>query len=80
MGMNDSACNVGAGNGIWILVLAILGGGFSVILAGLVAGKTKTDMAEQLKWGVICMLLSGVFGIGWIMACCIACKTKEQSG
>ena len=80
MAMNDSACNVGAGNGIWILVLAILGGGFSVILAGLVAGKTKTDMAEQLKWGVICMLLSGVFGIGWIMACCIACKTKEQSG
>ena len=71
--MNDAACNVGAGNGIWILVLAILGGGFSVILAGLVAGKTKADMAEQLKWGVICMLLSGVFGIGWIMSCCIAC-------
>ena len=46
--MNDAACNVGAGNGIWILVLAILGGGFSVILAGLVAGKTKADMAERL--------------------------------
>ena len=44
--MNDAACNVGAGNGIWILVLSILGGGFSVILAGLVAGKKKRDLSE----------------------------------
>ena len=74
--MEEAACNVGKGNGLWILILAILGGGFSVILGGLVAGKTKGDMTNQLKWGVICMLLTGVFGIGWIMACCIACKTK----
>ena len=78
--MDDAACDVGKGNGLWILILAILGGGFSVILGGLVGGKTKGDMAEQLKWGVICMLLTGVFGIGWIMACCIACKTKTKSG
>ena len=77
--MDDAACNVGKENGMYILVLAILGGGFSVLLAGLVAGKKQNDIAEQLKWSIICMLLSGVFGIGYIMACCIACKTKKQS-
>ena len=79
MPMADAACNVGAGNGTYILVLAIFSGAFSVLLAGLVAGKKQNDMAEPLKWTVICALLSGVFGIGYIMACCIALKTKEQS-
>ena len=77
--MNDAAANVGAGNGIWILILAIFGGGGSVLLGGLVEGKKQAEMAEPLKWGVICILLSPIF-IGWIMACCIACKTKELSG
>ena len=79
MPMADAACNVGPGNGMYILVLAILCGGFSVILGGLIAGKQKNDMAEPLKWGILCMLLSGVFGIGYIMSCCIACKSKDQS-
>ena len=80
MPMADAASNVGAGNGMYILVLAIFSGWFSVILGGLIAGKSGADMAEPLKWGIICMLLSGVLGIGYIMACCIACKTKTKSG
>ena len=79
MPMADAACNVGSGNGTYILVLAIFTGAFSVLLGGLVAGKKQNDMAEPLKWTIICMLLSGVFGIGYFMACCIACKTKDQS-
>jgi hypothetical protein len=77
--MADAASNVGAGNGTYILVLAIFSGWFSVILGGLIAGKSGADMAEPLKWGIICMLLSGVLGIGYIMACCIACKSKDQA-
>ena len=79
MPMNDAACNVGAGNGTYIVVMALLSGWFSVVLGGLIAGKSGADMAEPLKWGIICMLLSGVFGIGYIMACCIACESKKQS-
>ena len=77
--MENASVNVGKENATWILLLGLLTGGFSVILAGLVAGKKQNDIAEQLKWSIICMLLSGVFGIGYIMACCIACKTKKQS-
>ena len=79
MPMADAASNVGAGNGMYIVVLAIFSGWFSVILGGLIAGKSGADMAEPLKWGIICMLLSGVLGIGYIMACCIACKSKDQA-
>ena len=77
--MSDAASNVGAGNGLWILIFAILGGGGSVITAGLVEGKKQAEMSDCLKWGIICLLLSPIL-IGWIMACCIACKTKELSG
>ena len=77
--MDDAAVNVGSGNGCWILVLAFLTGGFSVILAGLVAGKTQAEMKEPLKMGGICILLQPIF-VGWIMACCIACKTNTASG
>ena len=79
MGMDDAAACVGSGNGMYIVVLAIFSGWFSVILGGLLAGKSGADMAEHLKWGIICMLLSGVLGIGYIMACCIACKSKKMS-
>ena len=79
MPMADAASNVGAGNGMYMVVLAILCGWFSVILGGLLAGKSGADMAEHLKWGIICMLLTPVFGIGFIMACCIACKSKKMS-
>ena len=40
MGMDEAAANVGAGNGCWIIVLALFSGGFSVILGGLIAGKS----------------------------------------
>ena len=80
MPMADAACNVGAGNGTMMVVMALLSGWFSVILGGLLAGKSGADMAEPLKWGIICLLLTPVFGIGFLLACCIACKTKEQSG
>ena len=79
MGMEEAASNVGAGNGLWILILAIIGGGGSVIMGGLVEGRKQAEMTEPLKWGVICLLLTPIF-IGWIMACCIACKTKTKSG
>ena len=79
MGMDDAAASVGSGNGMYIVVLALFSGWFSVILGGLLAGKSGADMAEHLKWGIICMLLTPVFGIGFIMACCIACKSKKMS-
>ena len=80
MGMEDAASNVGAGNGCWILVLALFTGGFSVILGGLIEGQTQGALTEKLKWGIICILLEPLLGIGLILACCIACKTKEKSG
>ena len=79
MGMDDAAASVGSGNGMYIVVLAIFSGWFSVILGGLLAGKSGADMAEHLKWGIICMLLSPILGIGYLMACCIACKSKDQA-
>ena len=77
--MNDAASNVGAGNGIWILILTFFAGGATVLWGGLIEGKKQAEMGDCLKWGVICILL-GPLLIGWIMACCIACKTKELSG
>ena len=80
MGMEDAACDVGSENGCWIIVLAWLTGPFQILLGGLIEGKTKNDMAPLLKWFVICELLCGLFGIGYLMSCCIACKTKTKSG
>ena len=38
--MDEAASNVGAGNGCWILVMAFFMGGFSIIMAALIEGKT----------------------------------------
>ena len=76
--MDEAECNVGKDNGMWIIILSILGGGFAVIVAGLIAGNTQDKITPQLKWGVICMLLSPIL-IGYIMACCIACKISKAS-
>ena len=75
--MDDAAANVGAPNGTMCVVLALFTGAFSVLLNALIAGKSQNDIAEPLKWTIICALLEGVFGIGYIMACCIACKSKK---
>ena len=77
MGFEEAASNVGQGNGIWIVILALLGGG-TATLGSLIEGKTKGDCGVFLKWDVICLLLSPIL-IGWILACCIACKTKAKS-
>ena len=77
--MEEAASNVGAGNGCWIIVLAIFSGGFSVILGGLIAGEHQANLTNKLKWGIICMILEPIL-IGWILACCIACKSKSMSG
>ena len=77
MGLDDAAVNVGAGNGMMIVFLTWLTSGCGVILAGLIAGKHQAEMAEPLKWGLICMILGP---IGWLIAMAIACKSKGQSG
>ena len=77
--MDDVAVNVGNQNGMMCVLLAIMTGGFSVLLNALIAGKTGADAGEHMKWTIICELLTGVFGIGYIMACCIACKSKKMS-
>ena len=79
MGLDEAAVNVGAPNATWIVVMTWISSGFGVILAALIAGKQQADMAEPLKMGCICMLLTPLIGIGWIMAMCIACKSKKQS-
>ena len=40
MGMDDVAVNVGNQNGMMCVLLAIMTGGFSVLLNALIAGKT----------------------------------------
>ena len=80
MGLDEAAVDVGAVNGMWIVILTWFTGGSGVMIAGLIAGKTQADMHEPLKMGIICNLLMGLAGIGWIMAMCIACKTKTKSG
>ena len=80
MGLDEAAVDVGAGNGLWIVLMTWMAGGFGVITAGLIAGKTGNDMSEPLKMGVICAILMPVFGLGWLLAMCIACKTKGKSG
>ena len=77
MGLDDAAVNVGAGNGMMIVLLTWVTSGAGVILAGLIAGKHQAEMAEPLKWGLICMILGP---IGWLIAMAIACKSKGQSG
>ena len=77
--MDDVAVNVGNQNGMMCVLLAIMTGGFSVLLNALIAGKTGQDAGEHMKWTIICELLTGVLGIGYIMACCIACKSKKMS-
>ena len=79
MPMDDAAVNVGNANGTMALILALLTGAGSVILNALIAGKTGADASEALKWTIICAFLEPVLGIGYIMACCIACKTKKMS-
>ena len=80
MGLEDSAVDVGKQNGLWVVLMTWMSGGFGVIIAALIAGKTGNDMAEPLKMGVICAILMPVFGLGWLLAMCIACKTKGKSG
>ena len=77
--MDDVAVNVGNQNGMMCVILALMTGAFSVLLNALIAGKTGADAGEHMKWTIICALLSGVLGIGYIMACCIACKSKKMS-
>ena len=79
MGMDEAAVDVGAVNAMWIVILTWFTGGSGVMMAGLIAGKTGAEMNEPLKMGIICSLLMGLCGIGWIMAMCIACKTKAKS-
>ena len=79
MGLDEAAVNVGNGNGLWIILMTWLSGGFGVILAALIAGVKGQEIAEPLKMGVICMWLMPVFGIGWLLAMLIACKTKSRS-
>ena len=79
MVMADAASNVGAPNGMMCVILALMTGAFSVLLNGLIAGKSGNDISEQLKWTIICVLLEPIFGIGYIMACCIACKSKKMA-
>ena len=38
MGLDEAAVNVGNGNGLWIILMTWLSGGFGVILAALIAG------------------------------------------
>ena len=70
--------SVGNANALWILILGILSGGGGVICGGLVAGKTKADMVEPLKWGAICILLTP-FLVGWLLGCFICYKSYEKS-
>ena len=77
MGLDEASVNVGAENGMWIVILTWMTGGMGVIIAALIAGKQTGDMAEPLKMGVICAIIPL---IGWIMAMIIACKTKKASG
>ena len=79
MGLDEAAVNVGKENATMIVVLTWITSGYGVILAALIAGKHGADMAEQLKMGLICSLLTPLLGIGWIMAMIIACKTKKES-
>ena len=79
MGLDEAAVNVGAENALWIVLLTWFTGGVGVILAALIAGKSGAEMAEPLKMGVICVLLMPVFGLGWLLAMLIACKTHKQS-
>ena len=79
MGLDDAACNVGAPNGNMCVILALAIGALSILINGLVAGKKGNDISEQLKWTIICALLEPIFGIGYFMACCIACKSKKMA-
>ena len=80
MGLDEAAVDVGAGNGCMVVVLTMMSGGFGVILAGLIAGKHGAEINEQLKMGMICILLECVFGLGYLLALVISCKTKGKSG
>ena len=70
--MKGAVVNVGAENGYWIVFLSIFGGGFAIILAGLIAGKSGKDMYDCLFVGTICMLLES-FVVGWLLAIYIGC-------
>ena len=76
-GSDVAASDVGQGNGCWIVIMAILMGPFSIVMAALIEGKQKNDMAVALKWFTICALVPG---IGYLMSCCVACETKKKSG
>ena len=78
MPMDDAAVNVGNANATMALILSFFGPG-SVILNALIAGKTGADATEALKWTIICAFLAPVLGIGYIIGCCIGCKTKKMS-
>ena len=54
MGLDEAAVDVGAGNGLWIVLFTWMSGGIGVIIGGLVAGKSGNDMSEMLKMGIIC--------------------------
>ena len=79
MGLDEAAVDVGAQNGCMVVLMTFLSGGFGVILAALIAGKHGADIAEPLKMGVICIWLEMVFGLGYLIALCISCKTKNKS-
>ena len=77
--MEDAAANVGNANGMMCVILALMTGAFSIIINALIAGKSGSDAGEAMKWTIICALLEPIFGIGYFMACCIACKSKKMS-
>ena len=49
MNLKGTSCNVGKVRGMYILDLAILGDGFSVLLASFVARNKQNDITEQLN-------------------------------
>ena len=60
-------CNVGKDNAIWIFVLAICCP-LHIILAALIARKSRGDLTPFIKWTAICTITYPIFGIGWIVS------------
>ena len=78
MGLDEAAVDVGAGNGCCACMLHLMMGGFGVIISALIAGKHGADIAEPLKMGVICVWLEFVFGLGYLIALIIGCKSMKK--
>ena len=75
---DGAVSNVGPQIGGWIIALAFFTGGFAIILAALVEGKTQNAAKEAVTAGFLCMLLFP-FG-GWLVALILSCKISSASG